>query len=108
MNTALQTTASPYVAPDWQHAVLVVGAGPTGFRFIEAFRRKDQKTPIILFGNEPYLPYDRVKLSSLLAGTDSPDSLALPLEELQQQTNFRYLCSEIQEILTEQNQVLDA
>ncbi len=107
MNTALQQAANSFPALDWPAAVLVVGAGPTGFRFVEEFRRHDRDTPLVLFGNEPYLPYDRVKLSALLAGSESPESLTLPLEALQQQANVHYLCSEIQTLFPEQRLISD-
>ena len=48
--------------------VIVVGAGPAGQRVVRDILRFDDSSHVMLFGEEPYEPYDRVKLSSYLAG----------------------------------------
>lgn len=48
--------------------IIVVGAGPAGVRFVELFLARNREQQIALFGDEPWEPYNRVKLSSLLAG----------------------------------------
>jgi len=48
--------------------IVVIGSGPVGLRFIQALRKRDSTQPIILYGKEPWEPYNRVKLSSLLSG----------------------------------------
>lgn len=93
--------------PDWDEAIIVVGAGPVGFRFIQELRKHAPQTPVILFGNEPYLPYDRVRLSALLAGQTTSENLTLPLDELEQDPNFQYLCKEIVAINPDWGSVLD-
>lgn len=50
-----------------QAPVIVVGAGPVGLRFVEELSALDPATPIKLFTGEAFKPYDRVKLSQLLA-----------------------------------------
>lgn len=107
MNTAQANLYAPKSETRWDQAVLVVGAGVAGFRFIEEFRQKDPYTPIILFGDEPYLPYDRVKLSNLLAGKDTAESLRLPFEQLETDPNFQYFNAEITEIKPDEHQVID-
>ncbi|AWB66817.1 hypothetical protein C2869_10415 [Saccharobesus litoralis] len=57
------------------HPIIVVGTGPVGIRFIKELRKLDAETPILLFGNEPWQPYNRVKLSSLLANEMSWDDI---------------------------------
>ncbi len=47
--------------------IIVVGAGPVGVRFITEYRRQNPCCHIILFGNEPYEPYNRVQLSNVLS-----------------------------------------
>lgn len=47
--------------------IIVVGAGPVGLRFVEELSRLDGTLPIRLFTGEAFKPYDRVKLSQLLA-----------------------------------------
>ena len=48
--------------------VVVVGCGPAGIAFARELRRRQPQRPITLFGAEGYAPYDRVKISSALAG----------------------------------------
>jgi len=48
--------------------VVIVGTGPVGIRTAQELLRHSPGTPIVQYGAEPWLPYDRVKLSSLLAG----------------------------------------
>lgn len=50
------------------HPVIVIGTGPAGLRAVQELDRQYSGYPIKLFGNEPWTPYNRVKLSSLLAG----------------------------------------
>jgi len=48
--------------------VVVVGTGPTGIRFVEQLLQRKPDTPIVLYGNEPWEPYNRVRLAGLLTG----------------------------------------
>lgn len=59
--------------------IVVVGTGPVGVRFVREILRRDPTRPIVMYGNEPWAPYNRVQLSSLLAGSASLESLATPL-----------------------------
>ena len=81
MNQAedIAVTASPY-ASHWQRVpTVIVGAGPVGQRLAAELRRHDSGREIVVFGEEPWAPYDRVQLSTWLAGareapvTASPD-----------------------------------
>lgn len=47
---------------------MVVGAGPVGLRAVQEAHRRLPGQPIILYGAEPWQPYNRVRLSSALAG----------------------------------------
>lgn len=47
--------------------VIVVGTGPVGIRFVNELLKANPLQQILIFGNEPWQPYNRVKLSSLLA-----------------------------------------
>lgn len=55
--------------------VVVIGTGPVGIRFVRELRKLDANRPIVVFGNEPWQPYNRVKLSSLLANEMSWDNI---------------------------------
>ena len=46
--------------------VVVVGTGPVGIRFVEELLRRNPHTPLVIYGNEPWEPYNRVRLASLL------------------------------------------
>ena len=47
---------------------IIVGTGPVGIRTAQELLRVDPTHPMLIFGNEPWEPYNRVRLSSLLAG----------------------------------------
>ncbi|WP_455206310.1 FAD-dependent oxidoreductase, partial [Kaarinaea lacus] len=48
--------------------VVVVGTGPVGIRIAQELLRYAPGLPLVQYGAEPWMPYNRVKLSSLLAG----------------------------------------
>lgn len=48
--------------------VVIVGAGPVGVRAATELRQVLPTRPVILYGDEALPPYNRVRLSSLLAG----------------------------------------
>ncbi len=48
---------------DEQFKYVIIGAGLAGASAVEGIREVDQSGSIALFGNEPYLPYDRPPLS---------------------------------------------
>lgn len=54
--------------PLHEPAIVVVGSGPVGVRFVTELSRRKKQYPIIMYGDEPHRPYDRVRLSSYLAG----------------------------------------
>ncbi len=87
--------------------IVVVGAGPVGFRFVQELRKRDATRPLLLIGNEPYPPYDRVRLSALLAGETTAPGLNLPLDSFQSDPNFRYLNSEVTTIDSEHKVITD-
>lgn len=61
---------------------VIVGAGPVGVRMAVELRQAIPDAPIVIYGDEPWHPYNRVRLSSLLAGdagwADFTAGLALP------------------------------
>ena len=61
--------------------IVVVGGGIAGQGVVEALRDRDREVPITLICGEPRLPYDRVRLSELLASDEGPDALTLRPEE---------------------------
>src|SRR5262245_59109363 len=55
--------------PDTQPApVVIVGAGPVGIRTAQELARRRPELPIVIYGDEPSEPYNRVRLSAFLVG----------------------------------------
>lgn len=48
--------------------VVVIGTGPVGVRTVQEVLRREPLAHVVVYGNEPWDPYNRVKLSSLLSG----------------------------------------
>jgi nitrite reductase (NADH) large subunit len=59
------------------NGIVVVGGGIAGQAVVEALRDHDRDVPVTLLCGEPRLPYDRVRLSELLASDEHPDALTL-------------------------------
>lgn len=55
--------------------VVVIGSGPVGVRTVEAILKRDPQRKVIIYGDEPWAPYNRVRLSSLLAGEIRSDQI---------------------------------
>jgi nitrite reductase (NADH) large subunit len=90
--------------------VIVVGTGPVGIRFVSELLKANPLQTIIIFGNEPWLPYNRVKLSSLLANDVSWESVtSTEWKNIQQHPNVtHYLNCPIVKIDKTNHQVIDA
>lgn len=54
---------------------IVVGTGPVGVRFIQEINKLQSGVSIAIFGDEPWAPYNRIQLSSLLSGEIREPSL---------------------------------
>lgn len=57
------------------HDVIVIGSGPVGIRAVQELLKRDSYVKIAIFGDEPWKPYNRIKLSSLLTGEVTEDQL---------------------------------
>ena len=57
--------------------IVVVGSGPVGMRVIEELHKRNPNTRVVLYGDEAWDPYNRVKLSSYLAGEAGLDDLKI-------------------------------
>ena len=55
--------------------VVVVGAGPVGMRVLRELLNRLPDVRITLFGDETFTPYDRVRLSAVLAGQISASAI---------------------------------
>ncbi|MDX1505134.1 MAG: FAD-dependent oxidoreductase [Spongiibacter sp.] len=73
--------------------IIIVGTGPVGIRCAEELLKRGCQREILLFGNEPWEPYDRIRLSSLLAGEVRLESLqTAPNLDQQGRVNCHYNC----------------
>jgi nitrite reductase (NADH) large subunit len=48
--------------------VVIVGAGPVGIKAAQELLRRQPDLPIVIYGDEPSEPYNRVRLSAFLSG----------------------------------------
>ncbi len=87
--------------------IVVIGSGPVGMRVIEDLRKQQISHPIVVYGGEPWAPYNRVRLSSLLAGDINHNDILLGTN-LSSYGNIetRYNCK-IVNIDRENKQVID-
>ena len=63
--------------------IVVIGMGPVGIRFVQSLLNHNRNCNVVVYGNEPWEPYNRVQLSSFLAGdlgwSDLVNSQKLPV-----------------------------
>ena len=60
--------------------IIVIGNGPVGVRTVQELIRMKRHALISIYGNEPWEPYNRAGLSSLLAGNVSREHIENRLE----------------------------
>ena len=60
--------------------IVVVGTGPVGIHFVEELLQRKPNAPVIIYGNEPWEPYNRVRLASLMAGEINLAGIQNPLK----------------------------
>ena len=51
-----------------RHPFVIIGSGPVGVRLLQLLIKQDPKLSVVIYGNEPWEPYNRVQLSTFLAG----------------------------------------
>ena len=59
--------------------IVIVGAGPVGIRAAQELYRHRADLPVLIFGKEPFEPYNRVQLSAFLVGDLSWQALTRDL-----------------------------
>lgn len=79
MNVAVKTNPEPLdkTLIQGKEPIVIIGSGPIGIRFLKECHDQALQHPIIVYGGEPWAPYNRVRLSSLLAGEVSHDDILL-------------------------------
>ncbi|BAU49457.1 nitrite reductase [Sulfurifustis variabilis] len=76
---ALPRPAEPAPTAAGPAPIVIVGTGPVGMRVAAELLRRDPYCPIVLYGDEPWEPYQRVRLSALLMGEIGWSGVANPL-----------------------------
>lgn len=71
-----ESEADPAVVPGVDSApVVIVGSGPAGIRVAQELHRLRPELGIIVYGEEPWDPYSRVRLSSFMAAQIGREAL---------------------------------
>ena len=78
---------------DTVEPIVVIGAGPVGIKFINTLLSTKQQSNITVFGDEPWEPYNRVKLSSFFAGHVKFSDLSIGNEKTNKSVVFHNNCS---------------
>ena len=78
---------NPYYAD-----IIVIGNGPVGVHFVNQIIKLNPAIKVCVFGAEPYQPYDRVKLSSLLAGEVGVMDIDNPIPEPSDHLEYFFNC----------------
>ena len=60
--------------------VVVVGTGPVGIHFVEELLKRSPDAPVVIYGNEPWEPYNRVRLAGLMTGEVNFAGIQNPLK----------------------------
>lgn len=88
-------------------SVIVVGSGPVGMRLTRKLLDLMPNIKLTIFGNEPYQPYDRAQLTSLLAGEINREKIDIPLPNNEVHPNFSFIIASIHQIDKENKTVID-
>ncbi|MFK7978276.1 MAG: FAD-dependent oxidoreductase [Halioglobus sp.] len=86
---------------------VIIGAGPVGVRALRLFRKARPTDPVVIFGDEPYEPYDRVQLSGVLAGQHSTGDILLAGDGLLDCAATQFVPSKVVSIDREKRYVKD-
>ena len=96
MNTAVHLVKESIAKATFEDPIVIVGTGPVGIKALSTILEKSPNEKIVIYGDEPWEPYNRVKLSSFLAGeigiSDLTESQKIPeLETLVQHQNCKVI-----------------
>lgn len=88
--------------------VLIIGSGPAGIRAAKEILKRSPLADVTLMGNEPYQPYNRVQLSSLLANEVASNSINIDLPDSTIHPNFSFVIATARQVIHHSKQVIDA
>lgn len=78
--SAAQMAMRAESVPEGERPLVIVGTGPVGMRTAQELLRRNPAQPIVLYGGEPWEPYNRVRLSSVLTGEARLEGIQNPLQ----------------------------
>ena len=87
--------------------VVIVGAGPVGIHALVEIHRQVPNLPVVIYGDEPWLPYNRVRLSGLLSGLYDLSDIETPLDFTQHPHIVQRHHTRIVKINREDSSVID-
>lgn len=87
--------------------IVIIGAGPVGVRLTNNILKKNPLAHVHLFGNEPYIPYNRVQLTGVLANAVQRDAIDLQMPSPEDYPNFRYSIAAVTSINRYQKKISD-
>lgn len=89
-------------------AIVVIGTGPVGMHLLSELARNSVTEPVIIYGEEPVKPYNRVRLSDYLSGGISPQDLDLAeVENNECRIEYRYGCK-VESVDKQSRKIVDA
>ncbi len=84
MNTAVHLVKEK-ISADANDTIVIIGTGPVGIKALTTLLERSPQQNIVIYGDEPWEPYNRVRLSSFLAGeigwSDITESQKIPQRE---------------------------
>ena len=87
--------------------IIVIGSGPVGMRFVEEVLKRKPSANITMFGGEGTQPYNRIQLSSLLAGEAKYEDILNALPDEQRHTGFQHIPANIEVVFSKEKYVVD-
>lgn len=87
--------------------IIVIGTGPVGIRAVQELMKINPSISIAVFGDEPWRPYNRVKLSSLVSGDIKEEDLYSSYDISKHSNVTSYYNNKISRIDRYSNQVID-
>ena len=88
--------------------VLIIGSGPVGMRAAKEILKRSPMARVTLMGNEPYRPYNRVQLSSLLAKEITVSAIDFDLPPEAEHPNFEFIVATARRIESITKTVIDS
>lgn len=87
--------------------IIVIGSGPVGMRFVEETLKRKPNANIVMFGGEGTQPYNRIQLSSLLAGETKYEDILNELPDEKLHKGFKHIPCNVDIVFSKEKYVVD-